>query len=168
MRYDEFTAQVQRRADLSSREDALRAVRATLETLAERLAGGEPKDLAAQLPPEIAVYLQQPFAGIGEPLSLADFFRLVSEREGVGLAEASLHARTVIAVLCEAVTMGEVENVRAQLPHDMRQLFMVENEGDLPEANETPTGSTQSPLFSDMGVDVDYPFPPSETYTETE
>ena len=68
----------------------------------------------------------------------------------------------------EAVSISEVENVRAQLPHDIRQLFMVENEGDLPEVDETPTGSTQSPLFSNMGVDVHYPLPPSENYAETE
>ncbi len=50
MKYDEFISQVQRRANLASREEAERATRATLETLGERLAGGEAKDLAAQLP----------------------------------------------------------------------------------------------------------------------
>lgn len=57
VKYDEFIAQVQRRADLSTKDEAERAIRATLETLAGRLAGGEAKDLAAQLPPEIAIYL---------------------------------------------------------------------------------------------------------------
>jgi len=166
MKYDEFIAKVERRANLNSRVEAERAVGATLETLAERLAGGEPKDLAAQLPPEIAIYLQPPLAGVGAPFTLAEFFRLVSEREGVPLSEASLHARAVIAVLCEAVSMGEIENVRAQLPEDLRQLFMVENEGDLPEVKNIPTQGTQPPLVSDMGVDVDQPFPPSKLYTE--
>jgi uncharacterized protein (DUF2267 family) len=45
MKYDEFISQVQRRADLASREEAERATRATMETLGERLAGGEAKDL---------------------------------------------------------------------------------------------------------------------------
>lgn len=54
MDHDEFIGQVQHRARLSSRGDAQTAVRATLETLAERLAGGEPSDLAAQLPDEYA------------------------------------------------------------------------------------------------------------------
>ena len=40
-------------------------------------------------------------------------------------------ARAVIAVLCEAASMGEIETVRSQFPNDIRQLFMVENEGDL-------------------------------------
>ena len=136
MKSDEFIAKVQRRADLGSQEEAMWAIRATLETLAERLAGGEVKDLASQLPPEIGVFLLEPDAGMGEPFGLEEFFSLVSERAGVGLQDASLRARVVIAVLCEAVSMGEIENVRAQLPEDIRQLFMVENEGELPEVPE--------------------------------
>ena len=136
MKSDEFIAKVQRRADLDSQEEAMLAIGATLATLAERLAGGEAKDLASQLPPEIGVFLLQPYAGIGDPFGLEEFFRLVSERASIGLQNASLQARVVIGVLCEAVSMGEIENVRSQLPHDIRQLFMVENEGDLPEVPE--------------------------------
>ena len=136
MKSDEFIAKVQRRAVLDSQEEAMLAIGATLATLAERLAGGEAKDLASQLPPEIGVFLLQPYAGIGDPFGLEEFFRLVSERAGIDLQDASLQARVVIGVLCEAVSMGEIENVRSQLPHDIRQLFMVENEGDLPEVPE--------------------------------
>lgn len=50
MKHDEFIGQVQHRAHLSSRGDAELATRATLETLAERLAGREPLNAAAQLP----------------------------------------------------------------------------------------------------------------------
>jgi len=132
LKYEEFITQVQRRADLGSRKEEERATRATLETLAERLAGGEAKDLAAQLPHELAAYLQQPLAGIGESLSLAEFFQRVSQREGVALPDASYHARVIIALLSEVVTMGEIENVKAQLPADFRQLFEVENEGQVP------------------------------------
>src|SRR6266705_6459177 len=97
LRYDEFLGQVQHRAGLGSHAEAERATRATLETLAERLAGGEAKDLAAQLPQELAAYLQQPLAGIGESLSLNEFFQRISQREGVALPEASYHARVIIA-----------------------------------------------------------------------
>ena len=132
MKYDEFIAQVQHRASLNTKSDALLATRATLETLGERLEGGEPEDLAAQLPPEIAVYLVQPFAGSGVPFTLDDFFMRVAEREDTALAEASFHARVVLGLIAEVVTMGEIENIRAQLPADFRQLFEVENEGELP------------------------------------
>jgi uncharacterized protein (DUF2267 family) len=133
VRYDEFLGHVQHRARLGSRGEAERATRATLETLAERLVGGEAHDLASQLPPELARSLQSPDAGIGAKLTLEEFFELVSEREGVELEEATLHARVVIGVLTEAVSMGEIKDVRVQLPAAFAQLFNVENEGDLPE-----------------------------------
>lgn len=53
MKHDECIGPVQRRARLRSRGAAERATRATLETLAARLAGDEADDLAAPLPPEI-------------------------------------------------------------------------------------------------------------------
>ena len=133
MKYDEFITQVQHRARLSSRAEAELATRATLETLAERLVGGEAHDLASQLSPELAHFLQLPDAGIGAKLTLDEFFELVSEREGVELEDAMLHARIVIGVLTEAVSMGEIKDVRVQLPTAFAQLFNVANEGDLPE-----------------------------------
>jgi uncharacterized protein (DUF2267 family) len=133
LRYDEFIGQVQHRARLSSRAEAERATRATLETLAERLVGGEAHDLAAQLPPELAHSLQLPDAGIGAKFTLDEFFELVSEREGVDLPDATFHARVVIGLLTEVVSMGEIKDVRVQLPAAFAQLFKVENEGDLPE-----------------------------------
>src|SRR5439155_1123989 len=82
LRYDEFIGQVQHRAGLGSHAEAERATRATLETLAERLAGGEAHDLASQLSPELTRSLEAPDAGIGAKLTLDEFFELVSEREG--------------------------------------------------------------------------------------
>jgi len=133
LKYDEFIAQVRHRAGLDSHAEAERATRATLETLAERLAGGEAHDLASQLSPELARYLELPDAGIAAKLTLEEFFELVSEREGVDLPDATLHARVVIGVLTEAVSLGEIKDVRVQLPAAFAQLFKVENEGDLPE-----------------------------------
>ena len=132
MKYDEFIAQVRHRAGLDSHAEAERATHATLETLAERLVGGEAHDLAAQLPPELAHYLQLPDAGIGAKLALDEFFELVSEREGVDLPDATFHARVVIGLLTEAVSIGEIKDVRVQLPAAFAQLFNVANEGDLP------------------------------------
>ena len=133
MKYDEFLGQVRHRARLGSRGEAECATRATLETLAERLVGGEAGDLAAQLPPELAHFLQPPDAGIGTKLTLDKFFETVSMREGVELEEATFHARVVIGVLTEAVSQGEIQDVRVQLPAAFAQLFNAENEGDLPQ-----------------------------------
>ncbi len=46
--------------------------------------------------------------------------------------DAAFHTRVVLGLVSEVVTLGEIENVRAQLPADLRQLFEVENEGELP------------------------------------
>src|SRR5436309_13242238 len=95
MKYDEFISQVQHRAKLNSREDAVRASSATLETLGERLAGGEAKDLASQLPRELDLYLERAYTGIQQSFSLDEFFWRVSQREGVDLTESTYHARVV-------------------------------------------------------------------------
>jgi uncharacterized protein (DUF2267 family) len=124
MQHDQFIGQVQHRAQLSSRGDAERAVRATLETLAERLVGGEAKDLAAQLPRELGEHLLRAGPLSGERFSLHDFYRRVAEREGIpDVGKAAYHARVVVEVLGEAVSLGEMRDVRAQLPIEFDPLF---------------------------------------------
>ena len=56
----------------------------------------------------------------------------MSER-GVDLEDSTFHARVVIGVLPEAVSLGEIQDVRVQLPVAFAQLFNLENEGDLPQ-----------------------------------
>lgn len=138
MKYDEFIGQVQDRARLGSRQEAEKAAQATLETLGERLVGGEAKDLASQLPQELAQYLQQGDSGVKTPFSLDEFFWRVSQREGIDLNESTFHARVVLALLSESVTMGEIQNVQAQLPADFAKLFDVQNAGSLPAVDELP------------------------------
>jgi len=133
LKYDEFLGHVQHRARLGSHAEAERAKRATLETLAECLAGGEAHDLTSLLPEELARSLQSPDAGIGAKLTLDEFFELVSEREMADLPTATFHGRVVIGVLTEAVSQGEIQDVRVQLPAEFAQLFNVANEGDLPQ-----------------------------------
>jgi uncharacterized protein (DUF2267 family) len=121
MTFEKFIGEVQHRARLSSTADAIRATRATLETLCQRLTAGERKDLAAQLAHEIAHYVQSD-APL-ERLSLKDFFERVSEREEVPLPTAVYHARVVIEVLREAVSPGEIADIRAQMPLEFDDLF---------------------------------------------
>lgn len=123
MNFHDFLGQVQHRAQLRSMDEALRATRATLSTLSERLQGHEPLHLGAQLPHEIAEFLKGPTAGSGERFSSDEFFRRVCEKEGVDLPDAVYHARVVLEVLKEAVSPGEIDDVRAQLPQDYQRLF---------------------------------------------
>lgn len=131
MQHDEFIGQVQKRAHLSSRGNAELATRATLETLAERLAGREPFNAAAQLPKGIAQYLQHEHAGSGERFSLDEFFERISQREGVELPEAVHHARMVVEVLSEAISPGEINDIRSQLPPEFDPLFEAGSQGQI-------------------------------------
>lgn len=129
MGHDEFIGKVQNYARLHSRGVAEMATRAVLETLAERLNGGEAKDLAAQLPPTMQAYLECPQPG--QRFGLDEFFRRVSVREGADLPDAVYHARAVIHVLQEAVTPGEIDDVRGQLPAEYDRLFEAGPHGKL-------------------------------------
>lgn len=131
MQFDDFLGQVQHRAHLPDTEAALRASRATLTTLSERLAGGEPADLAAQLPREFLDYVVAGGSGLGERFDSNEFFRRVSEREGTDLPVAVHHARVVLEVLGQAVSPGEIRKVRGQLPQDYQRLFESGSEGSL-------------------------------------
>ena len=103
MKGEQFIAEVKNLAELDSNEDAQKTVRATLETLRERLAGNEPADLAAQLPQEIAPFVEG--AGGRETFSVQEFYERVAHKEGTKKSEVGVkHARAVATVLQTAVT----------------------------------------------------------------
>ncbi len=133
------------RARLSSSEQAEAATQATFETLAERLKGNEVQHLAAQLPIELGNYLLTMNEGKGESFSLDEFFNRVSQREGVSIVDADYHARVVLGLVAETVTMGEIEDVRAQLPPEFAHLFEVENEGEIPELGRIADVEEENP-----------------------
>ncbi len=132
MKRDEFVKEVQERGHMGSREEAESAVRATLQTLAERLRGEEAEHLASQLPPGIAEHLRHERAGAGESLSLQEFFDRIDERDEVAdEPRAVYHARVVIEVLGEAVTEGEMDDIRSQLPAEYASLFEAGSQGEM-------------------------------------
>lgn len=121
LKRDEFVKRVQEIGELDSREEAERAIKATLGTLKQRLAGYEPDNLAAQLPEDLA----DPLRGEGgrEGFALAEFYRRIAEKEDVDESQAIRHARAVALVLQEAVTAGEMDDVRHQLKDEYAELF---------------------------------------------
>jgi uncharacterized protein (DUF2267 family) len=128
MKYDEFVGQVQNRARLATSGEAVRAIQATFKALGTRLYGQEAQNLAAQLPPELGDYLT---TEENESFPLEAFFERVAEEEGVDLPDAVHHARAVVSVLQDAVSIGEIADVRAQLPDDYDPLFEAGAEGEL-------------------------------------
>ncbi len=129
MKYERFIGLVQNRAKLASAEDAVTAIRATLETLSERLSVDESKDLGSQLPREIRHFLAS--NEVGQSFHLHEFFARVAEREERPLPVATYHARVVIEVLSEAVSAGEIDDVRRQLSSDYAPLFEAGSKGRL-------------------------------------
>ena len=121
MNADEFVAEVRNAGGPESRDQAQNAIRATLSTLRERLAGNEPNNLADQLPPGVAEALRG--EGGQDNFSLDEFYDRVAEKEGVGREEATRHARAVGAVLQRAVSAGEMDDVRWQLKDEYGELF---------------------------------------------
>src|SRR4051794_9478589 len=96
---DDFLGKVASRAGLD-RDGARRATFAVLETLGERITGGEVHDLERELPAELREPLERGDAmshGAARPMSLRDFVTRVAEREGVTPDEARAHARAVFA-----------------------------------------------------------------------
>lgn len=124
MKYSEFLGKVQNQARFGTESDAVSAVRATLETLGERLAGGQAEHIAAQLPEEIGYYLQQGKKSKDQDsFELDTFYERVAQREGADLPDAVYHSKIVMSVLQEAVTPGEMRDLRAQLPDEFNDLF---------------------------------------------
>jgi uncharacterized protein (DUF2267 family) len=118
---EQFIAEVKNLAEIESDEDAQKAIGATLETLKEWPAGEEPSDIATQLPPEIAPYVEG--EGGRESFSVEEFYERAAHKEGSSNDEAIRHARAVATVLQTAVTGGELDDIRSQLGNGYEELF---------------------------------------------
>ncbi|WP_435319457.1 DUF2267 domain-containing protein [Haloarchaeobius sp. TZWSO28] len=121
MNFSEFVGQVQHRLSLPDEGEALRASRATLSTLGERLQAGEAKDLAASLPMEIDRFLTT--AESGQRFDFDEFADRVARRSNTDRPDAIYHAQQIIALVAETVAPGELDQVRGQLPDDYDTLF---------------------------------------------
>jgi uncharacterized protein (DUF2267 family) len=121
MRYATFMTTVEQAAGITPAE-AERAVQATLETLADRITGGEAEDIAAFLPEELRPLLPS-VPERAQRFDREGFIRRVAEREGVDFATAEQHARAVFTALGYAVAPGELRDMAAQLPADFEDLL---------------------------------------------
>jgi uncharacterized protein (DUF2267 family) len=131
MQQDRFIKLVQNRARLASRGEAEVITRAVLETLAERLAGNEAANAAAQLPQGLAAYLDNDRVGTKTKYSLNEFLKMVSLREGAELPQATHHTRVVMEVLGEAISKGEMDDIKTQLPPEYDAIF-AGSQGQMP------------------------------------
>jgi uncharacterized protein (DUF2267 family) len=120
MDYETFEKAVAERAGIAG-DEAGDVIRATLETLAERLTRGEADDLAAQLPKQMKGWLTTG-SGPAERFGLDEFVRRVGERAEIPPERAREAVRAVFKTLREAVTGGEFKDVMSQLPSEFSEL----------------------------------------------
>ncbi len=117
---DVFRERVAASAGLDA-DRAERAIEAVLETLGERIAGGEVDHLITHLPVDLHPPLKRGRESVGGQatrMSLDAFIERVAEREGVAVIQAALHARAVLRVLRDAVGEEVFRDVMVQLPSD--------------------------------------------------
>jgi len=123
--FEEFLTRVADRSGLDL-DGARCATEAVLETLGERIAGGEVEDLAAQLAPELRPPLERGNArtdGKAEGMDLTEFLERVADLEGVPLEQAREHTRAVFATLREAIAEKELADLLAELPDTYEELL---------------------------------------------
>ena len=122
MRYDEFLAKVRERGEYTDNDEAARVTETVLALLAERLSGGEPKDLASQLPGELQeVLLRTPAEA--ESYGVQEFLRRAAERLNATEQTALWDTSAVLSTVAEAISGGELNNVLSQLPSGYAELF---------------------------------------------
>jgi RND superfamily putative drug exporter len=102
-------------------DEADRATRAALSTLAERITRKETRALASQLPPRLADQLRRA-ARRPERFNADEFVHRMGEREGVSDTTARAHARAVLTTLEDNAT-DRLAYVRAQLSDDYDAFF---------------------------------------------
>ncbi|MFC4541407.1 DUF2267 domain-containing protein [Halosolutus amylolyticus] len=150
MNFDEFTGTVQHRLELPDTGRTVRAIRATLMTLGQRLPEGNAADLAGSLPLEIRWYLTGAVQEHGQRFDWQEFVERVSEIEGVDPPEAAYHARVVVDLVETAVPPSDFQQLRDQLPEsegdeNWRKLFEVVDAGGWGAAEEAQTGGGPQP-----------------------
>jgi len=134
MDFDEFTGQLQHRLELANTGEAVRAARATLMTLGQRIPEGNAADLAASLPMEIKWYMTGAVHEHGQRFDWQEFVSRVSETENADLSDAAYHARVVIDLVHSVVPASDFQQLRDQLPEsdddeDWQELFELVDAG---------------------------------------
>ncbi len=123
---DVFIDRVARRAGLSPAE-ARRASEAVIETLAERIAGGEVDDLAEQLPEDLHPALERGKSatrGKAQRMSLDEFVERIADREQLGYEQALAHARAVFAALRDTLSDKKFSDMLAELPRGYQEALL--------------------------------------------
>jgi uncharacterized protein (DUF2267 family) len=123
----EWLHEVMKELSITDERQALRALRAGLHAIRDRLPAGEVVDLGAQLPVVIRGYYYDGWRLANDPANVRTRDQLIARVEdelGSGPhldAEATL--RAVIHVLAWHVSPGEMDEIVGTLPKKLAELF---------------------------------------------
>ncbi|RKS78487.1 uncharacterized protein (DUF2267 family) [Haloarcula quadrata] len=145
MDYDEFTGEIQHRLELPGTGEAVRAIRATLLPLGQRIPEENSEDFAASLPMEINWYMTGAVHDHGQRFDWTELVERVADIEGVDPSDAAYHARVVVDLTHAVVPAADFQDLRDQLPEsegaeNWRELFRMVDAGGWGEAEEAQTG----------------------------
>ena len=145
MTFDEFTGTVQHRLELPGTGETVRAIRATLSVLGQRIPEGNAEDLAASLPMEIKWYMTGAVRDHGQRFDWGEFLDRVSGIEQTDRATAAHHARVIVDLVHSQVPKSDFRQLRDALPEsgddeNWGKLFEMVDAGGWSDAHEAQTG----------------------------
>jgi uncharacterized protein (DUF2267 family) len=113
--------------DWQDRQQAYSTLRAVLHVLRDRLTAEEAADLGAQLPMLIRGFYYDGWRPADKPLKYRrkeEFLDQVNEKyQRLQGAELERAVNTVFKILSKYVTEGEIEDIKSQLPPEVRALW---------------------------------------------
>jgi CBS domain-containing protein/uncharacterized protein (DUF2267 family) len=125
-----MVARVRARARFASRDQAEAALRVVLEAVVRRLNAGEAKDLVTQLPSLLGPELLRVPPGPDKSVTREGIVAELAQRLRMDDQAAAAALLAVGGAVAESVSDGQMEDVRGQLPADLRSVF------ELPEPVE--------------------------------
>jgi uncharacterized protein (DUF2267 family) len=120
MEYEEIIDAASRSAGGMDRDAAGRAVQATLQTLAERVGGGEARQILRELPAQLKPSMLNDSDAV--TFGIDEFLHRVAQREGTDAETALRHARGVFDALGDALSPEVTARLAASLPQTFAPL----------------------------------------------
>ena len=148
MDYEEIIDKTGHAAGGLDRQAAVRALQATLQTLAERLPRGEARHILQELPAELKpwIYTETDVAAFG----IDEFLEKVAKREGTDIETALRHARAVFFALGDALSAEAVAHLAASLPQTFGPLVA---EAQHRHPGLMPAGQFWARVSTRLGID---------------
>ncbi len=135
--YGQLLSRLRPRTELETVEEAETVLQVILESVVRRLTPHEADDLFAQRPSLLQPAPHELPQGPDRSVTRQAIEQKMARRLEVEPERAKRLVDAVGATMAESVSVGEIEDVRSQLPEDLRTIF-----SDFPEASGTQRQSS--------------------------